>query len=330
MKKSLQYVSYTCLLIFCSFLFSTKSFSQNLDFGRGKTKVEAGINVGPSFFLGDLGGNAGKGTRFIKDINFELTQIIKGVFLTVYPNQWLGFRLTAQIGSLKGEDYVINTKGVNELWRKQRNLDFRSTLKEAYFVTEFYPLNLLNMIEDFNPRVQPYCMLGVGLFRFNPQGSLTAPNGNKTWYDLKPLRTEGEGMTEYPDIKEYSLTQVNIPMGAGVKYIISERINTSVELILRKTFTDYIDDVSANYIDPNLFDKYLSPQDAVIARQIQDKTYGIITPGLNRYEPGTQRGNPRQNDSYFSLLFKVGIRLGPVARSFGKNTGMDLQCPHRF
>ena len=44
---------------------------------------------------------------------------------------------------------------------------------------------------------------------------------------------------------------MNIPMGAGIKYYASERINLSTELLYRKTFTDYIDDVSKNYIDPN-------------------------------------------------------------------------------
>ena len=81
-----------------------------------------------------------------------------------------------------------------------------------------------------------------------------------------------------------------------------------MSLLLRKSFTDYIDDVSTEYIDPNLFDKYLTPENDIIARNIHDKTYGIVTPGVNRYEPGTQRGNPNQNDSYFSLLMKIGIR----------------------
>jgi len=329
MKKRLLCVSHTCLLIFCSFLFSTKSISQDL-YGEHKARVEVGFNVGPSFFLGDLGGNAGKGKRFVKDLNIQLTQIVKGGFIAIYPSNWLAFRLTAQVGSLKADDNAIGTKGTDELWRKQRNLDFRTTLKEAYVVTEFYPLNLLTNLIDYEARLQPYGTIGVGVFHFNPQGSLTSSNGTKTWYDLKPLRTEGEGMAEYPDRKEYALTQVNIPMGAGLKIIISERINTSFEVIWRKSFTDYIDDVSTNYIDPDLFDKYLTPQNAAIARKISDKTYGIITPGLNRYAPGTQRGNPKQNDSYVSTLLKIGIRLGPLQNSLNEHIKSQNKCPKRF
>jgi hypothetical protein len=331
MKKRLLSLLFTCFIFVClSFLFSVKSFSQQVSVKTGKVMWEAGINIGPSFFLGDLGGNAGKGKRFIKDVNLEFTNIIKGGFISVYPNNWLGFRFAAQAGHIKGEDDIINTKGVNELWRKQRNLDFKSALSEAYVVAEFFPLMYLKRNdEDYAPRLRPYGVAGVGIFHFNPMGSITDAYGNKTWYYLKPLRTEGEGMTEYPNRKQYSLTQPNIPIGCGLKYFISDRINVSTELLLRKSFTDYIDDVSTEYIDPDLFDKYLTPENADIARRIADKTYGIVTPGLTRYEPGTQRGNPHQNDSYFTLFLKIGVRLGEIAES-GKKEKKQMRCPARF
>ena len=135
-------------------------------------------------------------------------------------------------------------------------------------------------------------------------------------------------MAEYPNRKEYALTQPNVPMGAGLKYFISDRVNVSFELLLRKSFTDYIDDVSTEYINADLFDKYLSPSEDAIARSIHDKTYGIVTPGVNRYEPGTQRGNPHQNDSYFSLLLKVGVRIGTIYQNeFQKRQRAQARCP---
>ncbi len=105
------------------------------------------------------------------------------------------------------------------------------------------------------PRLRPYVFAGFGVYHFNPQGSLTDANGNVTWYDLKPLRTEGEGMAQYPNRKEYSLTQFNVPMGAGIKYFLSHKTTIGLEVSYRQTFTDYIDDVSTNYIDPKYFDK---------------------------------------------------------------------------
>ena len=97
-------------------------------FGGDKLKAEVGLNFGPTFFLGDLGGHAGKGARFLKDLNFPLTKLMKGAFISVYPNDWLGFRIAAQYTYVEGRDDIINTKGVNELWRKQRNLDFKSSM----------------------------------------------------------------------------------------------------------------------------------------------------------------------------------------------------------
>ncbi len=332
MNKRLHFASLTCF-IFSVFLLQAESlFSQALVFGNEKTRVEVGINIGPSFFLGDLGGNRGKGTRFIKDVNLSMTKIMKGAYATVYPSEWLGVRAAFQIGVLEGDDRLIKDNGSHELFRKQRNLDFKSNITELYVAAEVYPLMLLHSgNEDYKPRFRPYGVLGVGAFKFNPKGSLTDNNGKVTWHELKPLHTEGQGFEEYPDRKEYSLTQINIPMGLGVKYILSERVNISLELLLRKSFTDYIDDVSTNYIDPNLFDKYLSPADAVTARRISDKVYGIVNPNLARNAPGIQRGNPNQNDSYFTSFVKFGVRLGPVfENSYSRNVAKRMRCPTRF
>lgn len=333
MKKRLHILWLTCFIFtVVSCLLPVISFSQSLIIGNDKTRFEIGLNVGPSFFLGDLGGHKGKGTTFIKDLNLPVTQIMTGAFITYYPNQWLGFRAAAQYGKLAGEDQLITTHGENELYRKQRNLDFRTNIAEAYVATEIFPLMLLHKNDkDYSPRFSPYGVLGVGVFHFNPQGSLTNANGDKTWYYLRPLHTEGEGFPEYPDRKEYALTQVNIPMGFGVKYFLSSRINLSLEILYRHTFTDYIDDVSTTYIDPNLFDKYLSPQNAAIARQISDKVFAIVNPGLSRNSPGTQRGNPNQNDAYFTTFLKFGIRLGPVYKDrYDERVASRMRCPHRF
>lgn len=319
------------LIIAFGLLFPQKSFSQHLMFQTGSINWEAGFHIGPSFFLGDLGGKIGKGTTFIKDLNYEFTSLIKGVFITAYPSDVFGIRLAAQTGRLEGSDAIISTKGVDELWRKQRNLDFRTKISEAYIAAEVFPLMLLRSVNERQPRLRPYGMIGIGIFHFNPQGSLTDARGNKTWYYLHPLRTEGQGFKEYPDKKPYSLTQFNLPLGGGLKYYASNRFIVSMEVLHRKSFTDYIDDVSTTYIDPNLFTNYLSAQDAAIAKAISDKTVGIVTPGVTRYAPGVQRGSPKQNDSYFSILLKFGIQIGAQYGSrIERNAAHQSRCPVRF
>lgn len=329
MRPFLRKISFKsiAMLIF-SILLYTSSFSQHLIIGGQKFKVEAGLNFGPTFFLGDLGGNAGKGTRFIKDVNLELTKMMKGAFITVYPTDWLGLRVAGQLTYVSGKDYTINTDGVHESWRKQRNLDFKSNMWELYGAVELYPTIMFRKYDDYEPRLKPYGFVGVGLFHFDPQGSLTASNGVVTWHKLHPLRTEGQGMAEYPNKKPYSLTQLNVPMGFGIKYDLSERVTIGTELLYRHTFTDYIDDVSTTYIDPVYFNQYLNAQDAAIARKIHDKMYGIVTPGVSRYAPGTQRGNSKQNDAYFSTLVKVGIKLG--SNDIDRKALRQTKCPFLY
>ncbi len=319
------------LLFFSSFL-SYNSQAQHLMLGSEKVKIEAGLNFGPTFFLGDLGGHRGRGTTFVKDVNLQLTKIMKGAFISFYPTDWFGFRLAAQYTYVEGRDELITTKGRDELYRKQRNLDFKSNMFEAYAAIEVLPLMLLNGYDpEYNPRYRPYGFIGVGMFKYKPYGSITDQNGNVTWHELAPLHTEGQGFAEYPSRKPYSLTQLNIPMGGGIKYIASERVNLAVELLYRKTFTDYIDDLSTDYIDPNLFDKYLSAADANIAKQIFDKAFTSYIPGSPRFVPGYQRGNPKNNDAYFSFVLKLGIRLGDIYDSeFSRNAARHTRCPARF
>lgn len=325
MRKRFQNIFlYTILIGTSLLLLPILTFSQRILIQTGKLKFEAGIALGPSFFLGDLGGNAGKGSSFIKDINLQFTNIMDGAYLVVYPADWIGFRLGAQVGKLQGDDSAVSTKGTFEVLRKQRNLDFKTNITEAYFAIEVFPLMLLSTFQRSQPKLRPYAVAGVGIFHFNPQGSLKDTSGHQVWYYLHPLRLEGQGMKEYPDRKEYKLTQINIPVGLGFKYFISERFNISGEFLFRKTFTDYVDDVSSKYIDPIYFDRYLSPADAALAKRLANKS-------LNMAPPDTQRGNSKNNDSYFNLFLKVGVHLGRIySTESEKNNAHQSHCPSLY
>ncbi|MBS1513372.1 MAG: hypothetical protein JST86_21220 [Bacteroidetes bacterium] len=329
MKPSLpRFAGKAALLMLICVSFLSKSNAQAFIFGNEKIKYEVGVNFGPSFFLGDLGGHAGKGTNDLKDLNMQFTKLMKGAYFTIYPNKFVGLRLAASLTYLEGDDASIKTTGINELWRKQRNLDFRTNVTEVNGSLELYPTMLFQGDNEYEPRLKPYGLIGAGMFHFNPQGSLTDAHGNKTWYYLHPLRLEGEGMPEYPYSKPYSLTQLNVIYGGGFKYNVSDRVNLGMEFIYRKTFTDYIDDVSTKYIDPKYFNKYLSASDAALATKLSDKAVGIIYPGMTRYPEGTQRGDLKNHDTYFSVVFKVGFRLGPIYESsFARSAARQTRCP---
>jgi hypothetical protein len=282
---------------------------------------EFGFTTGPIVALTDLGGHAGKGTTFIKDYNMNTTQLFYGVFYNVYPAQWLGFRFSLNYGNIGACDCDIKQKGGDEDTRFNRNLDFRSAIIEGSVMAEVYPTTFLeDDPEDVQGRLRPYGLIGLGVYHFNPQGSLSDGHGNTYWYDLRPLHTEGEGWVT--GSKEYSLTQLNIPMGFGIKYFLSEDVNISAELVYRKLFTDYLDDAHASYIDPSLFAQHLPPAQAALAAKLSNKSAdGYNTPS---YRPGDKRGTPGNNDAYFTFGFKIGIRLTGGQRERWYNS---THCP---
>jgi hypothetical protein len=278
---------------------------------HSNTTWETGISMGPIVFMGDLGGNPGVGKPLLKDYNIPSTRYAFGAYITCYPQPWLGVRFMINHGVLYGSDALTNAKSGEELSRKNRNLDFRSQLNEGLLMAEFMPTIFL---EDepgqYIGKIRPYGILGIGVFHFNPQGSYTDSLGNSSWVYLRPLHTEGEGFAEYPKRKMYSLTQINIPMGIGAKYYMNNKITLSAEILHRKTFTDYIDDVSTTYIDPSLFYKYLPYGQAVIADNISNKSPMRNAPD-SPYQPGAKRGDSNRDNAYFSFNIMLGIRIGP-------------------
>ena len=110
----------------------------------------------------------------------------------------------------------------------------------------------------------------------------------------------------------------------STKYYINENFYIGMEVLHRKTFTDYIDDVSTNYIDQRLFAQYLTPAEARMALQLN---YRENFPAQNtRPSLNEQRGNPKQNDAFFSTILKFGWRLtdqnSPASRA-----ARQMRCP---
>jgi len=276
-----------------------------------------GIGLGPMFFLGDLGGAAGLGRTFIKDIDYPLTKLSKGLFVGIAPNEWLGFRLAFNTGVLEGDDKEAPNKGGDEVTRLQRNLNFESRLLEGYAAVEFYPTVFIEQYEDLKGKFRPYGIIGIGVYHFNPKTKDNSGN----WVALQPLHTEGQGFPEYPDRKNYKLTQAEIPMGFGFKYYLKENMFIGLEVLHRKLFTDYVDDVSTNYIDPVYFDKYLTPANAALARQLNYRgTYSSVTRPSDVV--GAKRGDPKQNDAFFSTILRLGWRLREMS-----GAERQLRCP---
>jgi hypothetical protein len=185
----------------------------------------------------------------------------------------------------------------------KRNLSFETSVAEFSVVGEYYLYNL------YDRRYSPYAFAGLAVFHFNPY----AYNGGRNKIFLKPLSTEGEGLPGYPDRKPYSLTQPAIPFGGGVKFAVNDDLRVGIEVGFRKLFTDYLDDASKYYIDPN---------DLLAAKgQLAvDMSYrgNEIPNGDPNYPPKSiQRGNAKSKDWYYFTGIHLTYRLGSGNRSGG-------------
>jgi hypothetical protein len=178
----------------------------------------------------------------------------------------------------------------------ERNLNFESQLTEFSVIGEYYLNNL------YDRKYSPYIFAGLAVYHYNPYTF----NGNDTKIYLKPLSTEGQGVPGYPNRQPYDLTQLAIPFGGGLKFVISDNIRVGVEVGIRKLFTDYFDDVSTNYIDPN---------DLLAAKgQLAvDLSYrGDELPGGDPTYPvkGFIRGGEKKKDMYYFTGIHLTYRLG--------------------
>lgn len=321
MKKFLHFLWGTCVIMFLAVFYPSHAHAQYND---GGPFSEIGVTVGPSNFLGDLGGHLGKGQTFLKDNNFNLTKLSLGAHFSYYPKDWLGVRVAVNIGKLEGDDKVISGKGGLEEARYNRGLAFQSKFFEAIVVGEVYPTVFFE--EDPSEvyhKLRPYGIIGLGVFHFNPKA--VDPNSGEL-VDLRPLRLEGQGFAEYPDRKQFSLWQPNIPMGVGVKYWLSDNVSLGLEVIYRKTFTDYIDGVSTTYVDKSLFAKYAgtlyTPQQAALAAHMYDLSNNGNGGAPGYGLAGQKRGDAKQKDAYYTFGIKLGVRLSSN-NSFNNST----RCP---
>ncbi len=261
-------------------------------------RYEFSMGLGVSNFLGDLGGADQIGTNYLKDLEFNQTRFAATLGMRYKLTEYFALKGNLTYGQVSGED---NT--TEEFYRNYRNLSFKSPIYEASlnFEASF-------MREQFGHRYRLrgvrgqrgyemylYGFAGIGVFHFDPKAFY-----NGKWYRLQPLGTEGQGLV--PSREEYSLVQLCVPLGFGFKYTFDRRWGVGLEYGLRKTFTDYIDDVSRTYYDNDLLREKKGALAAALADR-SDHSRPEITAG------GQQRGDPRDKDSYMFAIISLNYKI---------------------
>ena len=309
MKELRLFISIVILMT----AFSKKASAQFYFYDNNYYDTPLMFEVGGSFgimnCLTDVGGIRGNGRPFLKDLTFGNNRLNGSIYLSALYKYAVGIRLEGTFGTIKAYD-SISLKSVSE-GRYERNISFKSNISEISLVAEFHPLFIfINWLNRDNepPRLSPYLAAGVGYFSFNPQAKL-----NNNWIDLQPLSTEGQGFAEYPNRKVYKLKQLSFPVGVGFKYELSPAINLRLEIIDRITTTDYLDDLSTRYVNPNLFSKYFTGTQLANAQALNDRRSKTNPEYPINPNGGQLRGNPKNKDSYFTCNFKLGLSFGREA-----------------
>jgi hypothetical protein len=221
--------------------------------------IDIGVFTGGSYYLGEL--NPGR--------QFFFTRPAFGGLMRFNINNRFAIRGQLVRGEVAGDDLVSKA---NEL----RNLRFTSPVSELSATLEF---NFLEYMSGSHVNYfSPFLFVGPAFFSFNPQTQFKGQT-----ISLRDIGTEGQ-----IEESKYNLFAFALVFGFGFRYSLSNRLGFSLEWGMRKTTTDYIDDVSGNYhVDFSQLE----------ANQIRMRDI-LSDPAPIKHQPGMQRGNPQNNDWY--------------------------------
>lgn len=248
-------------------------------------KWEVGGFVGGANYSGDID----------KVPSIRQTGIGFGALGIYNTSNFFALRMGLNYGRISADD------GFNPA-NKTRNLSFYSNIFELNTLVEFnfFPFGTTPLTKPYTT----YVFTGLSFFYFNPKADL---DGIK--YDLQPLGTEGQTLDGN---KKYSRVNMAIPLGVGFKFLASKNWVIGIETGFRRTFTDYLDDVSKTY--PDLV--RLAAKEGDVAVRLSDRSGASAREQLS--SPGDTRGNPRYKDWYIFTGIKVTYRLTPINCSFSR------------
>ena len=266
------------IFVITTFLFSSRAQEVYEQLG------EFGVTAGVAHYFGDLNTRA--------QVNRPKPAV--GIFFKKQFNNYLGIKLSAHYAQLGYSDIYSKSD-----FQKRRNLSFNSDIFELALQGDF---NFFKFVPgDPYYSFTPYVTIGIGAFSYNPYAFY---QGKKVY--LRALGTEGQNIG-YVDPatnkarKPYGSMAVCFPIGAGIKYNVSNNINLSFQIAHRLTFTDYLDDVSTTYVGSDKFpDLNGQPSLAGILQDRSTET-GAVPIGVE----GRQRGFAKQKDQY--IIAEVGI-----------------------
>ena len=232
---------------------------------------EIGLFGGASNYHGDLA----------SEIVLGETHPSGGVFYRYNFDQFWAYRPMLSFMTISGSD-----ENYDEY--RLRNLSFKSNIIELSNTIElnFQPFSN----SPYHNSSTFYAFAGVAIMYHNPKAELRGE-----WHKLRSLNTEN-----LPTKDRYNLFQFAVPFGGGYKHSITRNFIVGLELGWRKTFTDYLDDVSTVY--PDVSANY----------QFTDRSWEVSESGNFIAEPGDMRGDPNLKDWYFQGGISLTYKFTPI------------------
>lgn len=254
-------------------LLSVNAFSQR--FRNGISEI--GFLVGAGNYFGDLA----------PEIVLKESKPAFGLLYKYHHSRYLSSRYQFVFTQISGNDKNFEANAY-------RNLSFHSNIFELGYSLEF---NFLGFGVNRNQHEKPYTTYvfgGFNMFTFNPKADL--PSGDEI--ELRTIGTEGQKLNGK---REYALIQPALSFGIGYKFNIKNYTVLGIEIGLRKTFTDYLDDTKGTYPDFN----------ALNAKQgsgAGDFSQPQTTQGNPPIAAGTMRGDSHLKDWYLVAGITISFR----------------------
>lgn len=196
------------------------------------SKYEIGLSGGVFVYQGDLTPNPIGSYRTLRP-TFNL-------FVNKVINPYYSVRASFYRGGLAGSDAAYN----NPYWRKLRAFGFNSRVSELTGLLIYNPLGS-------DRKWYPYLFGGLGLSFVKIQRDWTGFNAAAFVGEDLSKRLEEDVAHPLPRVIPVT------PVGAGIRYSLSQHFSLMAETSYRLTRTDYLDGFS-KAANPQLYDHYQS------------------------------------------------------------------------
>lgn len=277
-------------------------------------QLSIGFQLGMTDAWGDVG-TAAPADHYRNSYYWRHLHGAGSVALRYTPKPWLAARVGFLYGQLFASDQynqrLANADPVptnRDYMLYTRNQNFRSDLWEGSVLLELLPFRAFGDRPLGHAVIQPVLLAGGALAHFDPETSYDDPaTGDTRWVATHDLHLEGEGLPVPGAPGGWSRTAGALALGGGLRFELTPQLALGLEALWRFTSTDYLDGVSSRYVDPVVYDTYLTPEDAVIARTVGNRSSSIDAAAADG--PGGIRGNPAKKDSYSTISVSLQFHL---------------------